>query len=132
MSPNEAEASSLMRQAQEWLADLRKLPLSEKSASFRLESAYEAIREAMQAFFAQYGFKSYSHEAVIAYSLGHAHISEGEAAEADRYRELRHDINYRARKVNAGEARQAIRFASRLVRRLACALRASQRIQPSR
>jgi len=50
MSPNEAEASSLMRQAQERLADLRKLPLSEKSASFRLESAYEAIREAMQAF----------------------------------------------------------------------------------
>ena len=66
-TPDFAEAESLLQQAKERLNDLLTLSLNEQNASFRFESAYESLREALQAFLAKRGYKPYSHEAIIAF-----------------------------------------------------------------
>ena len=113
-----AEAASLLKQAQERLQDLLTLPLSESNASFRFESAYESIREALQSFLAREGYKPYSHEAIIVFALEHHLLNDQEAASLDRYREKRNDINYRGQKVLVIEAQEIISFAKSIVNRL--------------
>ncbi len=117
-SPDPAEAASLLQQANGRLADLQRLPLDEASASFRFESAYEALREALQAFLAREGYKPYSHEAVIAFAAEQGLLPAADARTADRYREIRNDINYRGKKVTRDEAEEAIAFALRVVPKL--------------
>ncbi|MBS3119518.1 hypothetical protein J4475_01715 [Candidatus Woesearchaeota archaeon] len=114
-SPNPAEARSLFAQAEERLKDVGKLPLSEKNASFRFEDAYEVIREALQSFLALEGYKPYSHEAVFSFALERKLLQEGEVLKADRYREIRNDINYRGKKVAAEETGEIIGFARKVI-----------------
>tara|TARA_Y100000310_G_C20693849_1_gene824109 strand:- start:1992 stop:2417 length:426 start_codon:yes stop_codon:yes gene_type:complete len=117
-SPDSAEATSLMEQALARLNDLLALPLGENNASFRFESAYECVREALQSFMAKEGLKPYSHEAIFAYAKERELIGEGEMINLDRYRDKRNDINYRGEKINVEEAREIISFAKFMVSRL--------------
>lgn len=114
-SPDFAEAESLLQQAKERLNDLVTLPLNEKNASFRFESAYESLREALQSFLAKRGYKPYSHEAIIAFALEEKILSEKESRTADRYREIRNDINYRATKVTVEETKEIIHFVKHII-----------------
>jgi len=117
-TPNPAQARSLFLQAEERLSDLLLLPLSESNASFRFESAYEAIREALQAFLAESGYKPYSHESILVFGKENNLLSETEFQRANRYREIRNDINYRGKKVIIAEARENIEFAKILLLKL--------------
>jgi len=67
-SPDLGQARSLLLQGIERMQDVKSLHISEQNASFRFESTYESIREALQAFMAYKGYKPYSHEAVIVYA----------------------------------------------------------------
>ena len=118
MSPDLAEADSLIQQAQDRVTDLLSLPLNEKNSSFRFESAYEALRETIQAFMSREGFKPYSHEAIIAYAYENELLNEGEAINLDRYREKRNDINYRGQKITVDEAKMIISFTKDLIAKL--------------
>ena len=109
-TPDPGEARSLFIQAKERFSDLRQLSLNEKNASFRFEAAYEALREAVQSFLSNEGYKSYSHEAIFSYALDYGLLSEVNAVKADRYREIRNDINYRGKKVTEQEAKDMIHF----------------------
>ncbi len=114
-SPDLGEAKSLLAQAKSRLIDLQALPLNENNASFRFESAYEVIREASQSFLAIEGYKSYSHEALFSFILEKTILPEQDAIRADRYREIRNDINYRGKKVTIEETKEIIIFAKRLI-----------------
>lgn len=114
-SPNPAEARSLLSQSKDRFSDLKNLPLNENNASFRFEDAYEAIREALQSFLSLEGYKPYSHEAVFSFALERSLLSEADAARADRYREIRNDINYKGKKVTAEETKEVIMFAERVL-----------------
>lgn len=105
-----AESRSLFSQAKERLTDLEHLPLTAKNASFRFEDGYEIIREAIQAFLALEGYKPYSHEAIFCFALENHLLSEAEYYAADRYREIRNDINYRGKIVTLEEAKELISF----------------------
>ncbi len=109
-SPDPAEARSLVTQAKERLADLKVLPLNKKNASFRFESAYEVLRELLQAFLAAEGYKPYSHEAIFSFASERKLLPESKAMQADRYREIRNDINYRGKKVTVMEAKEIMYF----------------------
>ncbi len=109
-TPDPGEARSLFIQANERFSDLRQLSLNEKNASFRFEAAYEAMREAVQSFLSYEGYKSYSHEAIFSFALDRSLLSEAKAVKADRYREIRNDINYRGKKVTEQEAKDVINF----------------------
>ena len=117
-SPDPAEAESLLKQAQARLADLLTLSLNEKNASFRFESAYECLREAVQSFMAREGDKPYSHEAVVVYSYEKSLLNEKEAISFDRYREKRNDLNYRGQKLTLEEAKEIITFAKNIFLKL--------------
>ncbi|MFH1682979.1 MAG: hypothetical protein ABIA37_04235 [Candidatus Woesearchaeota archaeon] len=117
-SPDSAQAKSLLTQAIDRLNDLLTLSLTETNSSFRFESAYECIREAIQSFMAAEGFKPYSHEAVVAYAAEKKLLNEKEFITLDRYREKRNDINYRGQKVMLEEAKQIISFAKEIISKL--------------
>ncbi len=108
--PDPSEARSLFAQAKARLEDLRALPLGEANAPFRFEDAYEALREAVQAFLSLRGYKPYSHEAVFAFALEQELLPEGRARTADRYREIRNDISYRGKRVTVQEAEEILAF----------------------
>lgn len=118
VSPDPAEAESLIKQAFERLMDLLSLPLTETNSPFRFEDAYECIREAVQAFMAKEGLNPYSHEAIIAFGREKKLLDEREAFTLDRYREKRNDINYRGQKVTLEEAKGVISLAKEIVVRL--------------
>jgi len=118
MSPDPAEAKSLIIQATERLTDLLSLPLNDNNASFRFESAYECIREAIQSKMALEGFKPYSHEAIVAFASERKLLNEMDSINLDRYREKRNDINYRGQKVIVDEAKEIISFAKKVVLKL--------------
>jgi uncharacterized protein (UPF0332 family) len=105
-----AEARSLMQQAKERFADLKTLPLTEQNASFRFEDAYECLKEALHSFLSLEGYKPYSHEAIFAFVREQKILPEADAIRANRYREIRNDINYRAKKVTKDEAEEIITF----------------------
>ncbi len=113
-----AEAESLLLQAKERFKDLLTLTLSEQNASFRFESAYESLREALQSFLAKRGYKPYSHEAIIAFTFEEKIISEKDSRIADRYREIRNDIDYRAVKVTIEETKEIINFVKNILPQL--------------
>ena len=91
-SKDPAEARALFRQANDRFVDLKGLPLNEGNASFRFEDAYECLREALQAFLALEGYKSYSHEALFSFGQEKVLLTEAQSMKADRYREIRNDI----------------------------------------
>lgn len=113
-----AEARSLFNQAKDRFSDLLLLPLHEKNAPFRFEDAYEVLREALQSFLSAQGYKCYSHEAIFSFAGEHMLLSEIKTAKADRYREIRNDINYRGKKVTEQETRDAILFVQETLREL--------------
>lgn len=118
ISPDPALARSLMSQAEDRLSDLSGLHITEKNASFRFEQAYECLREAIQAFMAIDGYKPYSHEAVFAYAYVNKLLSEAESMAADRYREIRNDINYKGQKTAKEEAEEILAFIKKALSQL--------------
>lgn len=117
-SPDKAESSSLFKQAEERLADLITLPISERNASFRFEDAYEVLREATQAFLSAEGYKSYSHEALFSFAKERKLLTESDVIRSNQYRETRNDINYRAKKVTKEEAEEIIAFTKKIMKAL--------------
>ncbi|MFH2021383.1 MAG: hypothetical protein ABIJ34_08285 [archaeon] len=116
--PDPSESGSLKKQAIMRINDLKLLPIGEQNASFRFESAYESIREILQSYLAADGYKAYSHEAIIAFAKENSIISEADAFEANRIRQIRNDINYRAKLVTPYEAKEAIDFADKIINKL--------------
>ena len=116
--PDSAMAKSLFLQARIRLADLNKLQITDKNASFRFESAYETIREAVQSAMAKEGYKPYSHEATVSYAADKNILNESETATFDRYREIRNDINYRGEKTTIQNAKEAIKFAKKVLSKI--------------
>ncbi|NOZ80960.1 MAG: hypothetical protein GXP63_04770 [DPANN group archaeon] len=118
ISPDPAEADSLLKQSEARLKDLKNLPLSEETAPFRFESAYEVLREVLQSFLAAAGYKPYSHEAILAFGKEQGILSLSEFERSDRYRQIRNDINYRGKTVLKIEAEEIILFVSMLLPKL--------------
>ncbi len=113
-----ATARSLMKQSELRIADLQTLPISEDTAAFRFENAYEAMREAIQAFMAKEGLKPYSHEATIQYAREKKLLSERDVNKLDRYREIRNDITYRGEITTIEETKEAITFSLQTIHHL--------------
>jgi len=67
------------------------------------ENLYDCLREVCDALLARDGYKTYSHEAAIAY-LRTKGVSEGTVARIDRYRRRRNASKYYGRTVSARDA----------------------------
>ncbi|MBI2147646.1 hypothetical protein HYU19_04175 [Candidatus Woesearchaeota archaeon] len=117
-SADPAQARSLFGQSAARLHDVKSLPITDQDASFRFESIYECLREALQAFMALEGYKPYSHEATIAFGKDRLFLTDAETSNLDRYREIRSDIIYRGEKITVEEAKEALAFAEQLHQKL--------------
>ncbi len=117
-TPNVEEARSLLDKSKLRLAYTKERQPNKKTASFVLEDAYEAMREASQSLMSLKGYKPYSHEATISFlkEYYHKELSDSDLYTMDRFRQLRHDAVYKAVEVVPQEARQALHFADKIIR----------------
>ena len=112
-TPDLIEAKSLLERALGRVAYTKQTEITEKTAPFVLEDAYEAIREAAQALMSAEGFKPYSHEATISFVKEfHGSIfNEEDLFRFDRFRQLRHDSVYKAVQIRTEDAIASVLFA---------------------
>ena len=82
-----------------------------------LESSYEAIRELIDAILYLDGYKSYSHEASVAYLL-ELHIARQEAEKIDWLRVKRNRIKYYGEDVSEENAQYALELSKKIIEEL--------------
>ena len=115
---DKTRAKSMLAQSIARINDLKSLPLNEENAPFRFEDAYEAVREALQAFMHLEGYNPYSHDATLIFAYERHILTEAEFRRWDMYRQKRNDINYRSEKTTLEETTKAIERAAELVKKL--------------
>ena len=83
-------------------------------SKYVLENAYEALREAADALLYTEGFKSYSHEASIAFLLRKG-FNESNVSEFDRFRKIRNGIKYYGGDCDKTDVTAAISLVERIM-----------------
>ena len=76
---------------------------TDRFAMFVFENLYDCLREICDALLALDGYKTYSHEAAIAY-LGEKGVPDGIVTRIDRYRRRRNASKYYGRTVSTEDA----------------------------
>ena len=90
---------------------------SSQKPKYALENAYEAVREVIDAILYLEGYKSYSHEASVAYLLKLG-FSISEAKAVDRLRQKRNGIKYYGEDSTKDEATEALKTAEIIINKL--------------
>ena len=93
-APDIEEGRSLMRMAITRLKFVDEIDKS-KYPSLAVEGYYEIMKELITSLLAKEGYKSYSHECLIAFLSKFYEFTEGEIHLIDECRRIRHDIGYR-------------------------------------
>lgn len=115
-SASPSEARSLRVQARErFRHQVERNEINKENSTFIFEDAYEAIRQFLQSFMAEEGFKPYSHESVIAFALENGHISEAEASQLDQFRKIRNEIKYRGETAQKERAEHIGELAEKII-----------------
>lgn len=97
--------------------EMAKSILQSQKPKYALENAYEAMRELIDAILFLEGYKSYSHEASVAYMIKLG-FSEGEAGQVDHLRKRRNGIKYYGKDASLEEARVAVATAEAMMKKL--------------
>lgn len=118
--PDPEVAKSLFGKGEQRLSYAKSKKIDEANASFVLEDAYEAMREAAQALMSLRGFKPYSHEATISFlkEFHGASFNEEEMFRFDTFRQLRHDSMYKAASVSVEDAKASLLLAGILIAKI--------------
>jgi hypothetical protein len=98
---------SLTDQATRRLAYVEPVQITADNSDFVLEHYYEALRTLADAVLALNGYKSYSHEASIAYFANDKDFSPMLLEGFDRLRRKRHGIHYYGQRVSITDAQEA-------------------------
>jgi len=91
--------------------------LATQKPKYVLENAYDAIREFIDAILYAEGYKSYSHEASVAY-LAKLGFTPTDINAIDRLRKLRNSIKYYGGDATKLEAEEALKIAQDAISRL--------------
>lgn len=111
VSPDPELAISLMNDSRERFRSAEKLGTKEFSKII-FENVYDALRDILDAILAVRGFKSYSHEASIAF-LEKEGIEEPLTLELDNFRHLRNSSKYYDKSVSVDSAEEILKFYKR-------------------
>lgn len=107
---DEARARSLIESAEKRKHVMEKyLPLNDETAVHVIEESYDVIRELLEAKLSKEGYKSYNHEAVVAY-LAELGFSEEEMLFVDSLREIRNGTKYYGKSVTQEYAAKVKNF----------------------
>ena len=115
-SPDKNLAYSTFKESLERI-DFAKQLLHKAKPKYVLENAYEAMREAADSILYLKGFKSFSHEASIAYLLKEG-FNEKDILEFDRFRRIRNGIKYYGKDCDLSDAEQAIHLADKIISKI--------------
>lgn len=91
--------------------------INSQKPKYVLENAYESVRELIDAILSLEGYKSYSHEASVAY-LARLGFSISEIARIDLLRRKRNGIKYYGEEVTKEEAEESIKTAEEFIGKL--------------
>lgn len=100
-------AKSLLEQGIRRLNYADNEEINEDNRDFILEQYYEAMRTLADAILALNGYKSYSHEASIAFLTKDKNFSPMLLENFDRIRRLRHGIRYYGKRVSIADTKDA-------------------------
>ncbi len=109
------EGKALLNKALQRLEFIKKQEITEQNSPFLFEELYETVREAAQSLMSLEGYKPYSHEAIISFLKEFHTSSESDLNTFDRYRILRNESVYGAKKVSAITCAEALEFVRRFV-----------------
>src|SRR3989344_7421705 len=109
---------SLIEQAQRRLHRAENETLTEDNCDFILEDYYEAMRALADAWLYFNGYKSYSHEATVAYLGKGKEFTPMFLEGFDRLRRLRHGTRYYGKRVIIADAKEAQKLAKILFDKL--------------
>ncbi|MBI3037156.1 HEPN domain-containing protein [Candidatus Woesearchaeota archaeon] len=115
-SPDRNLATATFKDSEERLM-LAKSLQSIAKAKYVLENAYEAMREAADSVLYNEGFKSFSHEASIAYLLKKG-FGDSDIAQFDRFRRIRNGIKYYGGDCEKPDAEEAIKLAEKIIAKI--------------
>jgi len=118
-TPDTEEAKSLLEQAKDRLSYIKYKKITDKTAKFVLQDAYEAAREAAQSLMSREGYKPYSHEATIAF-IKEYHCDafpEEITSRFDHFRKLRNDSVYKAATITIEDADSCLKFSMDFVKK---------------
>ena len=107
-TPDFELAKSLIEDSKSRLEKIKKLDIKEFS-KIVFENAYDAIRDILDAVLAVDGYKSYSHEASIAYLKKYA-FDDSTLKELDDFRYLRNSSKYYGKDIPEENASGIIKF----------------------
>jgi len=111
-------AKSLVDQALRRLDYVNKIEINEINRDFILEDYYEVMRTLADAVLALNGYKSYSHEAPIAFLERYKEFSTSLIENFDRIRKLRHGSRYYGERTSLSDAKTARELAKTIVPKL--------------
>lgn len=111
-------AKSLVEQALRRLDYVSKVEIDESNRDFVLEDYYEVMGTLADAVLALNGYKSYSHEASIAFLGRYKEFSPSLIENFDRIRRLRHGSRYYGERTSVSDAKSAKELAKIIVPKL--------------
>ena len=115
-SPDKNLAKATARDSIERL-QMAKSIINSQKPKYVLENAYESIRELIDAILYLEGYKSYSHEASVAYLIDLG-FSIAEATKIDLLRRKRNGIKYYGENVTKEEAESSLKIAESTIKKL--------------
>lgn len=105
-TPDPQKAKALVNMASNNLRVVKQISLDDDSASLILSSAYESLRQVLEAMAHTQGYKVFSHLAYTSYLSEKG--EEGASATFDRLRKLRNGVNYYGKSVPKEVTKQAL------------------------
>ncbi len=111
--PDKRRAEALIKLAENRLKFAKEI----KFANFKLENAYEAVIEAVEAWMALEGYKSYSHVADLAF-LEFKGFDRTILSKLENLRILRHKSKYYGEKISEMLAEESVKLAEIVISRI--------------
>jgi len=99
--------SSLIKTSQNKFDSEKKLELTEVTSSSKISLLYDSLRELLEALAIKKGYKIYNHECYT-YFLKEILNESIKGDEFDELRKIRNSINYYAKDITVGEARDVL------------------------
>ncbi len=117
-APDANLSNSLVNDAVRRLEYAKSSPLTGENAKYVYENTYESLREAADAVLFLQGYKSFSHEATVAFIQRFDEFSVREISGFDRMRIKRNGMKYYGKSCSADDAKEAMEFAESLIKKL--------------
>ncbi len=108
--PNVSMAKSMLEKSEIRLKRINALKIHDSESSIIFEDLYECLREAAQSLMELYGFKPYSHEALVSFLNENKLLTIDKVNTLNNFRILRNNSVYKAEKISLNKCIESLEF----------------------